>query len=440
MGYGLSGLVFRRQKFLVFRGHGRTVIAVATLVVAALWAASGANAQTMKLSTTTISFGNIYAGAYANKSLTITNTGTKVLNITNISVAGTGFSRSAMNLSATVQVKKSISFQVIFAPSSAGSDSGTVTIRDNASSGTATVALSGTAVAPPISVTPATVSFSQVAVGKVATVNATLKNTSSASVVISRTSISGAGFTLTGITAPVTMAAGGSTAITFQFAPKSAGAVSGAVDFATNDAAGWLQTSTLSGTGVSGTQTGTLSATPTSLAFGNVNVGSSSSKTVSVQNTGSASVMVSNTTLSGNGYAVTGMGSNQSLAAGQSTALTVVFAPTTAASSSGDISVASNASNSPLNIGLSGTGMQAAGHSVTLTWAASTSSVAGYNVYRGAVSGGPYATLLNNGLVTGTTFTDTNVQAGVTYYYVVVAVTSGGVDSSDSNQATATVP
>lgn len=438
MGYGLFGLAFRRQNLSVFSGQGRTVLATVIFTIAALLGASAASAQNMKLSATTISFGNIYAGAYANKALTITNTGTKQLIVTNVSVSGTGFSRSALNLSATVPPAKSISFQVLFAPSSVGNDSGTVTVHDNASSGAATVALRGTAVAPPLSVTPASVYFNQVALGKVATVSAMLKNTSSASVVISKTWISGAGFAVTGISAPVTMAAGTSIAITFQFAPKSVGAVSGAVTFATRRV-GSLRAS-LFGTGVGGTQTGTLSATPASLAFGNVNVGSSASKTVSVQNTGSASVMVSNLTLSGNGYAATGMGSNEPLAAGQSTALTVVFAPTTAATSSGDIAIASNASNSPLNIGLSGTGMQTAGHSVTLSWAASTSSVAGYNVYRGAVSGGPYTTLLNSGLVTGTTFTDTNVQAGVTYYYVVVAVSSGGVDSSDSNQAAATVP
>jgi fibronectin type 3 domain-containing protein len=145
--------------------------------------------------------------------------------------------------------------------------------------------------------------------------------------------------------------------------------------------------------------------------------------------------------MSGSGYAATGISANETLAAGQSASMTVVFTPTTASTSSGSISVSSNASNSPLTIGLSGTGVQAAQPSVTLSWSASTSSsVAGYNVYRSTVSGGPYTTLLNGSLVTGLTFTDTNVQAGATYYYVVVAVNSNGVESSDSNQASATIP
>lgn len=79
-------------------------------------------------------------------------------------------------------------------------------------------------------------------------------------------------------------------------------------------------------------------------------------------------------------------------------------------------------------------------HSVTLSWTASTSSgVVGYKVYRGTVSGGPY-TVLNSSLVTGTTYADTSVQAGGTYYYVVTAVNSGNQQSAYSSQGKAIVP
>jgi len=78
-------------------------------------------------------------------------------------------------------------------------------------------------------------------------------------------------------------------------------------------------------------------------------------------------------------------------------------------------------------------------HSATLSWTASTSTVSGYNVYRATVSNGPY-TLISTSLVTGLTFTDTNVQSGATYYYVTTAVDSNGNESLDSNQATAVIP
>jgi hypothetical protein len=185
---------------------------------------------------------------------------------------------------------------------------------------------------------------------------------------------------------------------------------------------------------------GTLSANPVSISFGNVDVGSSASQTVTVKNTGSSNVSLSSVTLTGSGYAASGLSSNEVLGAGQSASLTVVFAPTSASGSTGDIQVASNAANSPLSIALSGTGVPSQQHSVTLSWTASTSSVAGYNVYRGTVSGGPYTLQLNNSLITGLSFTDNSAQAGATYYYVAVAVNSSGTESAYSNQASATVP
>jgi hypothetical protein len=79
-------------------------------------------------------------------------------------------------------------------------------------------------------------------------------------------------------------------------------------------------------------------------------------------------------------------------------------------------------------------------HRVTLSWNVSTSpNISGYNVYRGTASGGPY-TKLTGSLVSGTAFTDNNVSAGLTYYYVATAVDSSSNESIHSNQATATIP
>jgi hypothetical protein len=78
-------------------------------------------------------------------------------------------------------------------------------------------------------------------------------------------------------------------------------------------------------------------------------------------------------------------------------------------------------------------------HSVLLTWNPSQSSnLAYYNLYRGIVSGGPYPVVTSVGLVT--TYTDSNVQAGETYYYVVTAVDAAGSESPYSNEASATLP
>jgi len=78
--------------------------------------------------------------------------------------------------------------------------------------------------------------------------------------------------------------------------------------------------------------------------------------------------------------------------------------------------------------------------SVQLNWTASVSTtVTGYNVYRGAVSGGPY-TKVNSTLVNGTNYPDTSVASGTMYYYVVTAVDPDPLESVNSNEISVTTP
>jgi hypothetical protein len=77
-------------------------------------------------------------------------------------------------------------------------------------------------------------------------------------------------------------------------------------------------------------------------------------------------------------------------------------------------------------------------HYVSLTWTASTTANATYNVYRSATPTGSYAKV-NSALIAGTTYTDTTVQAGQTYYYAATAVVSNN-ESGYSNQVQVTVP
>lgn len=79
-------------------------------------------------------------------------------------------------------------------------------------------------------------------------------------------------------------------------------------------------------------------------------------------------------------------------------------------------------------------------HAAILTWTASTTPNVTYNVYRAAASAGPY-TLVNSSSISATTFTDTSVQAGQTYYYVTTAVDGNNNQSAYSSPpAQATIP
>jgi fibronectin type 3 domain-containing protein len=79
-------------------------------------------------------------------------------------------------------------------------------------------------------------------------------------------------------------------------------------------------------------------------------------------------------------------------------------------------------------------------HSVTLSWKASTTSGVGYNVYRGTQHSGSYPLKLNSSPQSATTFTDSTVQSGATYFYVVTAEDANHVQSDYSNEVIAKIP
>ncbi len=182
-----------------------------------------------------------------------------------------------------------------------------------------------------------------------------------------------------------------------------------------------------------------LNASQGSLNFASVNIGSSSVLPVSFTNAGTGSVTIANVSISGAGYSASGVSSGQILTPGQSATLNVTFTPSSAGSLPGSVTVGSNATNSPVSVSLSGTGVQPVSHSVTLTWTASTSTVTGYNVYRSTVSGGPYSKV-NSSLVAGTTYTDSTVQASQGYFYVLTSVDASGTESAFSTEVSVTIP
>jgi Abnormal spindle-like microcephaly-assoc'd, ASPM-SPD-2-Hydin len=204
-------------------------------------------------------------------------------------------------------------------------------------------------------------------------------------------------------------------------------------------AGGSGNTSSSGSTGSSpSTGQGQLSSSALALNFGNLNIGSSSSQTVTLSDSGTARVVISNVSILGAGISSSGVYVGLVLTPGEQVPLNVTFAPASTVSVSGSITVTSDAANSPMSIAVSGAGLQLASHSADLAWNASSGAV-GYNVYRGTVSGGPYASVTSNP-VTTTSFIDANVQVGQTYYYVVTSLNSNGVESAFSNQAAATIP
>jgi Abnormal spindle-like microcephaly-assoc'd, ASPM-SPD-2-Hydin len=182
-----------------------------------------------------------------------------------------------------------------------------------------------------------------------------------------------------------------------------------------------------------------LSTNFTSLNFGPVPVRRGSVAILTLENTSNAAIVVSGSLVSGEAFSLQDVASNMVLAPNQSVLMAVNFDPITEGPATDTLTFLSSGSNLPLVITVNGLGVRPRGHFVTLTWNPSTSPVSGYIIYRGILSGGPY-TNLTDFPIQANSYTDVTVQPVQTYFYVVTALDSRGVQSVPSNEASVKIP
>src|SRR5512133_3175801 len=136
----------------------RKVIFVVGLLLVALQLSA---AQSVSLSPTSLTFGNVVvATTSASKLVSVTNTGSATLIVSSVA-ASANFSQS--NNCTQIAPKMKCTITVTFSPA-ARMHTGTLTIKDNASSGTQTVPLQGTGV-PPVVMSATAIMFGNVVVG-----------------------------------------------------------------------------------------------------------------------------------------------------------------------------------------------------------------------------------------------------------------------------------
>jgi hypothetical protein len=399
-------------------------------------ASTSSQSYLLSASTSSLNFGNTLVGSSASQAIALTNTGTASVSLSQVAITGAGFAENGFTSGVTLAAGQSFSLNVSFSPITAGSATGGLSFVSSATNSPTTISLSGNGVQPQIALIPASVSFGNVTVGMTNTQMLVISNPGTANLSVTQASLVGPGFGFSGLTLPLSVPPGGSSAFTVNFTPASDSNLSGNLTLVNNTVNSPLVIG-LAGAGVS--PVAQLTASPSPLSFGSINTGASATQNVTLTNTGNSSVSVSQISISGAGYSAAGFALPVTLAAGQSTSFSVTFAPTTTGNLSGSVTVTSNATNSPLAIPLSGSGVAAVNHSVTLSWTPSTSSYMGFNVYRGALSGGPY-NKVNSALVPATSFSDSSVSSGQTYYYVATEVDSTGAESVYSSEVSATIP
>jgi len=397
--------------------------------------ATVATAGNLTSNPTSVSFGTVQTGSSTASTVTLTNSGGSSITISAATVTGTGYSLSGITVPATIAAGKTATFTVTLAPQATGTASGSAVITSNASNGTLTIPLTATVIAPgSVSPSPASVSFGNVAVGNSQLISETLKNPGGTSIVVSQATITGSAYTISGLTLPLTLSAGQSFTFGINFAPTTTGTNTGSLLIVSNASVPNL-TLALSGTG---TSVGTLSVSPNPLAFGSVTVNASKPLTGQLVATG-GSVVVSSLMSNSAEFTVSGISLPATVTPGNNVSFTVTFAPQASGSASANVTIASNASNPSLQEPLTGSGTAPVSHSVSLSWSPSSSTVSGYNVYRGTVSGGPY-TKINSSVNASTSYLDSSVVSGTTYFYVTTAVDNSGDESVNSNQVTAAIP
>jgi hypothetical protein len=206
------------------------------------------------ISTNSVAFGSVAVGQTANASVQVTNNGSSSVQLSTPQITGQFFSLVGQSGGAvSVGAGSSHSFSLQFAPTAAGTQTGSMSVT--AGSDTLTVALSGTGEAaqatPGLTLQSTSVSFGDVTVNTAATQTVLLTSSGTAALTVGASSVTGAGFSLAGSSFPVTLQPGQTANLTIQFDPTATGAATGAVTLTTNTSAGSAVVA-VSGTGVTG--------------------------------------------------------------------------------------------------------------------------------------------------------------------------------------------
>jgi hypothetical protein len=308
----------------------------------------------------------------AAQQVVLANSGNAVLTLSSVTASGDFAAHAACR---TIAPGKSCAIDVVFRPTARGERTGTLTIRDNATSRIQAAKLSGTGIGADISFSAGQLVFSGVPVFVVSQPQTLTVSNHGESTLELKYQVTGP-FAATG-TCGSTVAVGASCSLQVTFNPIVAGPSSGSIIF-TDNAAASPQSVTLSG--IAGTPAAYL---PTSIVFPTVIANTTATESVDLVNNGTAYLTVSAVSITGPFTQ-----SNNcigTIAAGKLCTVTITFAASTV-SASGSLTFTDTAAGGSQTVPVS------AAVATTHTVPAITS------VYPGAIqAGGPEANIYIDG-------------------------------------------
>ena len=229
-----------------------------------------------------VNFGSVAVGTKSSKTLTVTTT--KALTITGVSTAAP-FTASLPGGSATLAAGASLAVPVSFTPTGAGAASGTATFTTSA--GTVGFDLNGVGTQAGLAASPTAIDFGTIPTGANKTLSVTIANTGTTAATITSSTAPTSPFTASLPAAGTTIAAGGSIAISVKYAPIAAGPATSSVKITGSTGS---VTVAVTGTGISGSPHLTIAPSP--LAFGATLLGTTASSTFQVSNTGNTNLTI----------------------------------------------------------------------------------------------------------------------------------------------------
>lgn len=207
---------------------------------------------------------------------------------------------------------------------------------------------------------PPSLAFGIVTPGQIANQTIWVRNKGNGPLTVHSLGIDNPVFTLVSPAAPLTLPAQGRQQVTVRFTPTATGGQTGTLTISSNDPANATTTVSVTGGQNQVSPVPSISVTPTSLAFGNVGAGQTKDVSLTVQNTGAASLAVSSLSIVTGPFRVVSPSTPFDLPAGGQRTVTIRFSPKTAGSKNGTLTIASNDPTQPsVSVSLTGQGVAA---------------------------------------------------------------------------------